>query len=113
MARWQDLRYAMRMTGRNPGFAVLVTFVLALGLGTNTSIYSLVDGVLLRPLPYRAPAGLVLVTRTDRDQTGHAFSMTLLHAVRQRAAAIQSLAGFQYESFNLTLPNPNGYQAWW
>jgi hypothetical protein len=102
MALWQDLRYAKRMMRRNPGFAVLVTLVLALGLGTNTAIYSLVDAVLVRPLPYRAPAGLVLVARTDRDQTGHAFSMALLDAVRQRASAIQSLAGFQYESFNLT-----------
>jgi len=102
MALWQDLRYALRMAGRNPGFAVLVTLVLALGLGTNTSIYSLVDAALLRPLPFRDPAGLVLVARTDRDQTGHAFSIALLHAVRQRASAIQSLAGFQYESFNFT-----------
>jgi hypothetical protein len=39
MALWQDLRYAVRMTGRNPGFAVLVTLVLALGLGTNTAIF--------------------------------------------------------------------------
>jgi putative ABC transport system permease protein len=102
MALWQDLRYAMRMMGRNPEFAVLVTLVLALGVGTSTSIYSIVDAALLRPLPYRAPTELVLLARTDRDQTGHAFSMALLDAVRQRASAIQSLAGFQYESFNLT-----------
>ena len=57
MALWQDLRYALRMAGRNPGFAVLVTLVLALGLGTNTSIYSLVDAALLRPLPFVTQQG--------------------------------------------------------
>jgi putative ABC transport system permease protein len=102
MALWQDLRYAVRMTARNPGFALLVILVLALGLGTNSAIFSLVDEVLLRPLSYRDPARLVLVARTDRDQTGHAFSRALLHAVGERASAVQSLAGFQYESFNLT-----------
>ncbi|PYT32675.1 MAG: hypothetical protein DMG57_01015, partial [Acidobacteria bacterium] len=102
IALWQDVHYVVRLTRKKPGFAVLVTLVLALGLGTNTAIFSLVDEVLLRPLPYREPARLVLVTRTDRDQTGHAFSMALIHAVRERASAIQSLAGFQYESFNLT-----------
>jgi putative ABC transport system permease protein len=102
MALWQDLRFAVRMARKTPTFAVLVTLVLALGLGANTSIFSLVDAALLRPLPYREPARLVLVARSDRDQTGHAFSMALLNAVRERASAIQSLAGFQYESFNLT-----------
>src|SRR5713226_8127676 len=101
MALWQDVHYVVRMTRKKPGFAALVTLVLALGLGTNTAIFSLVDEVLLRPLPYRGPARLVLVSRTDRDQTGHEFSMALMHAVRERASAIQSLAGFQYESFNL------------
>lgn len=102
MAVWQDLRYALRMTGKHPGFAVLITLVLALGLGTNAAIFNLIDEVLLRPLPYRNPGQLVLVSRTDRDQTGHAFSMALLHAVRERASGIPALAGFQYESFDLT-----------
>lgn len=102
VALWQDLRYALRTTGKHPGFAVIVTLVLALGLGTNAAIFSLIDEVLLRPLPYREPARLVLVARTDHDQTGHAFSMALLHSVRERAPALQSLAGFQYESFNWT-----------
>jgi predicted permease len=102
MGLLQDLRFALRMIGRQPAFACLVIIVLALGLGTNAAIFSLVDEVLLRPLPYRDPARLVLVSRSDRNQTGHAFSMALLHAVRERASAIQSLAGFQYASFNLT-----------
>src|SRR5437879_12450588 len=93
IALWRDVHYVVRMTRKKPGFAVLVTLVLALGLGKNTAIFSLVDEVLLRPLPYRDPARLVLVSRTDRDQTGHEFSMALMHAVRERASAIQSLSG--------------------
>lgn len=102
MTLWQDFRYALRIIRKKPSFATFVILVLALGLGADTTIFSLVDGALLRPLPYADPARLVLVNRKDRDQTGNAFSMALLNAVRERNAGIGSLAGFQYESFNRT-----------
>ena len=56
-----DLRYAIRMLGRNPGFAAVVILILAVGIGANTAIFSIVDGVLLRALPFRAPQNLVAV----------------------------------------------------
>jgi len=56
-----DLRYAIRMLGRNPGFAVVVILILAVGIGANTAMFSIVDGVLLRALPFRAPKNLVAV----------------------------------------------------
>ncbi|MGH9673013.1 MAG: ABC transporter permease, partial [Bryobacteraceae bacterium] len=60
----QDLRYGLRMMRRNPGFTAAVTLCLALGIGANTAIFTMIEVVLLRTLPVRAPAELVQVTHT-------------------------------------------------
>jgi hypothetical protein len=59
MTMLQDFRYALRTIGQAPGFSVVVTLTIALGVGATTAIFSVVDAVLLRPLPYPAQGSLV------------------------------------------------------
>src|ERR1700728_2287165 len=58
----QDIRYALRQMRKSPGFALTAIVTLALGIGANTVIYTLIDSILLRPLPYPAQDRLMLVT---------------------------------------------------
>jgi hypothetical protein len=72
---WQDLRYGVRILLKNPGFAAMSVASLALGIGINSIIFSLIDAVLLRPLPVANPEELVaLATSDDHGSQPHGLS---------------------------------------
>lgn len=101
---WQDLRFGFRMLFKNPIFAFVAVVTLALGIGANTAIFSVVDAVLLRPLPYPEADRLVFLWETMESQ-GIATSGAALPNYlgwRDQNQTLDGLAGFYDGDFNLS-----------
>src|SRR3954463_6688333 len=104
----KDVRYALAMMRRNPGFTSAGLLTLALGIGATTAVFSVVYGVLMRPLPYPAADRLV---RLSEEHPGAVsplrqpmLSNLPSHAWAQDSRTIERFAGYQTREYTLALP---------
>jgi putative ABC transport system permease protein len=99
---WQDMRYAARLLRKNPGFALAVIFTLALGIGSNSAIFTVTSAVLLKPLPYHDPEKLVLVDLQRKEGGSNGFSLNRYDQVRDQNHSFTGIAVAANDSANLT-----------
>jgi len=99
---WQDLSYGFRRLLKNPGFTVVAVLTLALGIGANTAIFSVVNAVLLRPLPYAESDRLMMVFSRDNQQQRGWVAYPDLQDWRQQSQLFSELSAFTAQSVNFT-----------
>jgi len=88
-----DVKYAIRLLLKKPGFTVIVVLILAVGIGANTAIFSVINAMLLRPLPYREPDRIVRIWRTRGKALNNMYSRSELRILRDQSEAFESIAG--------------------
>jgi predicted permease len=98
----QDIRYAARKLARTPGFTLVAVLTLGLAIGATTAIFSVVDGVLLKPLPFRAPERLVRVGSTTREGPITAMSPLDFIDYRDQSRGFEGMAAVDVRDMNLT-----------
>src|SRR6202044_2765312 len=109
---WQDVRYAFRMLAKSPVLTVIVVLTLALGIGANTAIFSIVNGFLLRPLPVKSPEQIMVVAaKLEGDTLGiSTLSYPELADFRRQADVFSYIFGYQVDIGGLSVEGkPNQF----
>ena len=101
---FQDIRYGIRMLLKSPGLSIVAIVALALGIGANTAIFSVVNGVLLRPLPFPNPDALMAVFETDqqRGQVRGSYSYPNFFDLREQNNVFEKIAAYHSSDYILT-----------
>jgi putative ABC transport system permease protein len=99
-----DLRYALRQLAKSPGFTVVAVLTLALAIGANTAVLSLVNALLIRPLPYKAPESLVLLWERFPTQGLERIPVSAPEYLdyEKQATSFEKIGAFNYAAYNLT-----------
>lgn len=99
---WQDVRHALRMLRSNPAFTVAVIATLTLAIGANTAIFSVVNAVLLKPLPFLDPERVVVFVNTSPSITSAGASPARFNLWKKQANTLQDISAFRFEAVSLT-----------
>ncbi len=109
---WQDVRYAFRVIAKSPGFTAAAVLTLALGIGANTAIFSVVDAVLLRPLPYPQPEQIVSVFDVQPNFGNTPMSYPEYALWRDKSQVFQSVAAVANQDYTISdLSEPEQVRA--
>ncbi len=99
---WQDVQYGFRMLFKNPGFTTIAVLTLALGIGANTALFTVVNGVLLNPLPYKEPERLVAIYAKTKEFSRSSISYPNFQDWQRENHSFTALAAFRADDLNLT-----------
>jgi hypothetical protein len=108
---WQDMRYGFRRLIKAPGFALIAILSLALGIGANTAVFSLVNMILFRPLPVANPEEIVSVSVVSKDESVAAFSYPNYVDFRDRNEVLSGLLASRFTPMSLSR-NGNNEKVW-